>query len=135
VAYELRPVGENEPVPILRVLSVIMALVLGLGVGFVLIIFFWFGMAAIGHFLLLLFGTTNVPKISNGVASLFIFGLYAIWFAGWLFAFLGMSRAAGKANSFLVFLFVFLVVLPLPSIFGIISMMAYCSGQHGGQCG
>ena len=108
---------------IARGLSVIFAIVLGVGAGFVLIIFFWFGMAAIGQLLLLLLLPFGVTNVSTGPSILLILGVYTIWFAVWLFVFLAMKRAAGTVNFVLLFFFVFIVVLPLPSIYGAIYMM------------
>ena len=82
-------------------------------------LFFWFVAASI-YFSLLL------PQFlgkSNSTYLLFMIGLYAIWcFVLWL-----IKWWEGQVNSAFLFILVFFVVLPLPSILGFI-MMEGCYG-------
>jgi hypothetical protein len=114
----------TERVPILRGLSLVAAVVLGLVAGAFTAILFILAVVNIGVPLMRTFGM-NHP--SDGVFLLFTVGLYAIWYL----VLWAIKRWVGQISSALLFLFVFLGVLPLPSIFWLMLIVPSCL-NHGG---
>ena len=111
----------------MRALAIIAAVVLGLAAGVFLILFNWFVVANL-YFAL---GLDKVFGKETSTPLLFMIGVYVIW----LFVLFVIKRAVAPVNNALLFVFVFLAVAPLPSIYGMYSIWEDCRGRHGGQCG
>jgi hypothetical protein len=109
----------------LRALAIIAAVVLGLVAGAFLIILNWF-VAANLYFAL---GLDKIWGKGNASALVFIICVYVIW----LFVLFVIKRAVAPVNNALLFVFVFLAVVPLPSIYGMYSMWEAYGGRRGGS--
>ena len=106
-----------------RGLAIAAAVVLGLVAGFLTTFLFWIGAANI-------YGSFGLDRVwgNGGLAlALFMLGLYPIWVL--VFVMLGViKRAAIRASSALLFVFVFLCLIPLPSIFILFMWWKSCLG-------
>jgi predicted permease len=114
----------------MRALVMIAAVVLGLVAGVFLVIFNWFAVAS------LFFALRLDHILGKGTPTflLFMICVYVIWLF-MLFALFGIKRTVAHLNNALLFVFVFLTVVPLPSIYGVYSMWEGCRGRQGGECG
>lgn len=99
----------------MRIFSIATGAALGLVAGVFAMLFFWFATASIYFSLSLprLFGKADTAYL------LFMIGLYAIW----CFVLWAIKWWQGQVNSAFLFILVFFVALPLPSILGLMLWM------------